>query len=53
MCLFCADSVLVKLQIKDLSLKGLIWDILLNTKTKYETKKNNENQIPLKTPHKH
>lgn len=39
--------------IKDLSLKGLIWDILLNTKIKCETKKNNKNQIPLKIYHKH
>lgn len=36
-----------------LSLKGLTWDILLNTKIKYETKKNNKNQIPLKIYHKH
>lgn len=51
--LLCTDYVLADLQIKDLSLKDLIWDFPLNIKIKYETKKNNKNQIPLKIPHKH
>lgn len=46
----CTDYVLADLQIKDVSLKGLIWDLPLNAKIKYETKKNNKNQIPLKIP---
>lgn len=37
--LLCTDYVLADLKIKDLSLKGLIWDILLNAKSNMKLRK--------------